>query len=203
MQTRGGCARARALLPRHGRPVHHRAAAKRRPARKQQARPLPRQIGALRIEALAGSGDGFGRHDGLVVFVENTAPGDRVGCHTCYESTSAIHVQPPAAQQTDGTARAQVSCELPPSRRAAGRGRANFAKASLVEVVEPSEDRRAARCPVAAECGGCQWQQLEYPAQLRWKEQLFHEQLVRRLGAEAALAVDETVILLTLSLHHY
>ena len=54
-----------------------------------------------------------------------------------------------------------------------------YAEAELVEIVTPSAQRRALPCPVADRCGGCQWQQMPYAEQLRWKEQLFHDTLVR------------------------
>ncbi|HHY95528.1 MAG TPA: 23S rRNA (uracil(1939)-C(5))-methyltransferase RlmD [Firmicutes bacterium] len=57
----------------------------------------------------------------------------------------------------------------------------SHARARLVDVIEPSPDRVAALCPVAAACGGCQLQFLSYPAQLRWKRQYLQETL-RRVG---------------------
>ncbi len=41
--------------------------------------------------------------------------------------------------------------------------------ARLEQVLEPSPERVAPACPVAAECGGCPWLQVAYPAQLREK----------------------------------
>jgi 23S rRNA (uracil1939-C5)-methyltransferase/tRNA (uracil-5-)-methyltransferase len=49
------------------------------------------------------------------------------------------------------------------------RNHANYSEADLVEVIEPSAHRIAARCPVFGTCGGCQYQNLTYPAQLEWK----------------------------------
>ncbi len=59
-----------------------------------------------------------------------------------------------------------------------------YAEAELVEVVRPSEQRRLLPCSVAEQCGGCQWQQLSYAEQLRWKEQLFHETLIRQCSVD-------------------
>jgi len=59
-----------------------------------------------------------------------------------------------------------------------------FAEAEVVEYLELAENRRIAPCPVASECGGCQWQHLDYPDQLRWKEQLFHDTLTRQCGVD-------------------
>jgi 23S rRNA (uracil1939-C5)-methyltransferase len=56
-----------------------------------------------------------------------------------------------------------------------------FARAELVRVTRPSELRRAAPCPVAEECGGCDWTSLRLDAQLRAKERILRESL-RRVG---------------------
>ena len=61
-----------------------------------------------------------------------------------------------------------------------------YAEAELVAVVSPSAQRRELPCPVAAECGGCQWQPLPYAEQLRWKERLFHETLIRQCSVDSA-----------------
>ena len=41
----------------------------------------------------------------------------------------------------------------------------------LVDVITPAPDRATPGCPVFGECGGCQLQQMEYPAQLAWKRE--------------------------------
>lgn len=43
-------------------------------------------------------------------------------------------------------------------------------KGRLLEVLEPSPDRVKPRCAHASMCGGCCWQQMAYPAQLKQKE---------------------------------
>jgi 23S rRNA (uracil1939-C5)-methyltransferase len=62
---------------------------------------------------------------------------------------------------------------------------AHFSRARLLEVIEPSPDRLAPRCPHfrfdAASCGGCHWQHIDYAAQLRFKTAIVREQL-QRLG---------------------
>ena len=65
-----------------------------------------------------------------------------------------------------------------------GREKRTYADAEVVEILEPGFGRRQPPCPVAAECGGCQWQHLSYPDQLFWKEKLFHDTLIRQLEAE-------------------
>ena len=56
-----------------------------------------------------------------------------------------------------------------------------FAKAHLVRIVEPSPWRRAAPCPVADECGGCDWTALRLDKQLEAKQRILTESL-RRIG---------------------
>ena len=56
-----------------------------------------------------------------------------------------------------------------------------FARAELVEIVTPSHLRRAQPCPIAEECGGCDWTALRLDAQLQAKERILRESL-RRIG---------------------
>ena len=49
-------------------------------------------------------------------------------------------------------------------------------------ILEASDDRREAFCPLFGECGGCLWQHLEYSAQLRAKESFVREALARQGG---------------------
>ena len=56
-----------------------------------------------------------------------------------------------------------------------------FARAELVRVTALSPLRRAAPCPIAGECGGCNWTALRLDAQLRAKERILRESL-RRIG---------------------
>ncbi len=57
--------------------------------------------------------------------------------------------------------------------------KASFARARLVEVLEPAPERIAARCPHFGECGGCHYQHLAYPDQIRVKSTLLLDQLTR------------------------
>ncbi|MDR5709432.1 MAG: 23S rRNA (uracil(1939)-C(5))-methyltransferase RlmD [Armatimonadota bacterium] len=61
------------------------------------------------------------------------------------------------------------------------RAKRTFAEAELVAVLEPGPDRTLPPCPYFGPCGGCSWQHLDYPAQLRIKEQIVLESL-ERLG---------------------
>src|SRR5215467_12503632 len=57
----------------------------------------------------------------------------------------------------------------------------NFARASIVQVVRPSLDRRVPPCRYFGECGGCQLQHLSYEAQLRAKAGFIRDSL-RKIG---------------------
>lgn len=57
------------------------------------------------------------------------------------------------------------------------RNEKNYSEADLLEVLVASPDRVEAPCPLFGTCGGCQYQNLNYPAQLRWKQQQVQELL--------------------------
>ncbi len=52
-----------------------------------------------------------------------------------------------------------------------------YAEARLLELIEPSPDRVAARCPSFGTCGGCAWQDLDYGVQLHYKARQVRESL--------------------------
>lgn len=54
-----------------------------------------------------------------------------------------------------------------------------FARAELVEVLEPSPERIAPRCKHYGVCGGCHYQHLPYEAQLKAKADILRDQLMR------------------------
>ncbi len=54
-----------------------------------------------------------------------------------------------------------------------------FAKAEVLDVVEQTPHAVDAQCPHFGRCGGCSWQDLDYPEQLRWKQTLVRENLER------------------------
>ncbi len=60
----------------------------------------------------------------------------------------------------------------------------NYSEADLVEVLRPSPHRVEAPCPVFSECGGCQYQNFEYDAQLQWKTRQVKELLQRMARVE-------------------
>jgi 23S rRNA (uracil1939-C5)-methyltransferase len=55
----------------------------------------------------------------------------------------------------------------------------NFIRAEAVEIITPSSTRVEPICPIADECGGCQWQQIGYDAQLVAKEDAVRDSLMR------------------------
>ncbi|HEX9164061.1 MAG TPA: class I SAM-dependent RNA methyltransferase, partial [Thermoanaerobaculia bacterium] len=68
-----------------------------------------------------------------------------------------------------------------------------YAKADLVHIVEPSPWRRAAPCPVAGECGGCDWTALRLDRQLEAKQRILAESL-RRIGKFDVAALPQIAI---------
>lgn len=68
-----------------------------------------------------------------------------------------------------------------------------FAKAELVELLKPSEFRRAAPCPIANECGGCDWTALRLDRQLEAKQRILSESM-RRIGKFDVVTLPEVRI---------
>ena len=64
---------------------------------------------------------------------------------------------------------------------------ANFSRGDLVRVHLRSPHRVEPRCPLFGSCGGCQYQNLAYPEQLRWKQEQLREALARLGGVEVAV----------------
>ncbi len=54
-----------------------------------------------------------------------------------------------------------------------------FARARLGEVLQPSAERVQPGCPYYGSCGGCQYQHIDYEAQLRAKSQILSETIQR------------------------
>lgn len=59
--------------------------------------------------------------------------------------------------------------------------KANFARARLLRVLEPSPERVPPACPHFGRCGGCQYQHLRYETQLRIKHKQVAD-LIQRIG---------------------
>lgn len=59
------------------------------------------------------------------------------------------------------------------------RVRRHYAAAQVIELLQPSPDRVAPPCPYYGPCTGCQWQHLDYAAQLRAKQDKVTDALAR------------------------
>jgi len=67
----------------------------------------------------------------------------------------------------------------------------DFARGIALEILTPSPDRTAPGCPVFGRCGGCDWQHMDYPAQLRHKVAIVQDALRRTGGLEfPGLAIE-------------
>lgn len=62
--------------------------------------------------------------------------------------------------------------------------RHDYAIGQLRQVIQPGPARRRPPCPFLPRCGGCDWQQIEYPAQVRLKGELIAAEFRRTLGLE-------------------
>ena len=62
----------------------------------------------------------------------------------------------------------------------------SFARGVLVRILETSPERVEPQCAYFGECGGCQYQHLEYQAQLRWKRKQITDLFQRVGGFETA-----------------
>lgn len=56
-----------------------------------------------------------------------------------------------------------------------------FLEGKVVDIIKPSYARAEPQCKVFEECGGCQWQNVKYPEQMRWKHRIFTDTL-KRIG---------------------
>lgn len=67
-----------------------------------------------------------------------------------------------------------------------------FAEAKIEKIIRPSPERTEAKCPVFGTCGACQWQHINYAFQLKAKEQILAETLLR-IGGFRELNVEPIV----------
>lgn len=65
---------------------------------------------------------------------------------------------------------------------------ANFSRGDLVRIVRPSPDRITPACPLFGECGGCQYQNLNYDAQLALKTRQIGELLAKIGGIRTEIS---------------
>ena len=68
----------------------------------------------------------------------------------------------------------------------------NFARAEIVEILEPSKNRVEPPCDYYGHCGGCQLQHLAYEEQLVWKQKWL-EELLSRIGNLKDITIDPVV----------
>ncbi len=68
----------------------------------------------------------------------------------------------------------------------------NYLEARLVSVLTPSAARVQPACTHFGSCGGCKWQHLSYPEQLRIKRKMVADALVH-IGGFADVRVDEAI----------
>jgi len=68
----------------------------------------------------------------------------------------------------------------------------SYAEAVIAKIIEPSPDRVKPKCPVFDLCGGCQLQNLSYPAQIKEKEHILRETL-GRLGGLHDIDIEPVV----------
>ncbi len=68
----------------------------------------------------------------------------------------------------------------------------NFARGKISDIVKPSPDRVITKCPLAKVCGGCQWQNISYPAQLKFKTKIVKETL-ERIGHLKQVKVNDII----------
>ncbi len=71
---------------------------------------------------------------------------------------------------------------------------ARWAKAHLLEVIEPSPHRVSPPCPYfgAGRCSGCHFQHIDYEAQAEFKQQVVADQLVR-IGGLQGIHVEDII----------
>ena len=66
----------------------------------------------------------------------------------------------------------------------------SFGRANLLAVLEPAAERTEPRCQYFGDCGGCQYQHIDYAAQLRFKRKQIAD-LFQRVGGFADDVVEE------------
>lgn len=68
----------------------------------------------------------------------------------------------------------------------------SYYEGELAGLVSPSEDRTEPACPHFGVCGGCALQHMNYPAQLRWKQEILAGTLKRIGGVEPGVFEEPT-----------
>jgi len=60
----------------------------------------------------------------------------------------------------------------------------DYATARVVRLIQPGSERREPPCQYAVKCGGCDWQHIQYDAQVRFKAEMLTAEFRRALGIE-------------------
>ncbi|WP_198342340.1 23S rRNA (uracil(1939)-C(5))-methyltransferase RlmD [Pedobacter psychrophilus] len=66
----------------------------------------------------------------------------------------------------------------------------SFAQAKIAQLITPSPDRVDAFCEHFGVCGGCKWQHMNYPTQLKYKQKSVLDALQRLAGLETSHAEE-------------
>ena len=71
--------------------------------------------------------------------------------------------------------------------------RKDFARGEIEEILKPSGERVAAPCQHFEQCGGCQWQHIDYAAQAAHKEGLVRQSLRHIAGMSESVDLIEPI----------
>ena len=66
----------------------------------------------------------------------------------------------------------------------------SFSRAVIEEIIESSQDRTEPECKYFESCGGCNWQDINYQAQLREKELIIEDSL-ERIGGLSGIEMEK------------
>jgi 23S rRNA (uracil1939-C5)-methyltransferase len=64
-----------------------------------------------------------------------------------------------------------------------------YANATIVEIITPSPLRAKSPCRYSADCGGCQWQGINYDEQIQWKKSFIENSISRIAKSETPLQI--------------
>ncbi len=70
--------------------------------------------------------------------------------------------------------------------------KSRYAYGKLIEIIQPSENRKNPICPMFEKCGGCQLQHIDYKEQLKFKKQKVIDAL-KRIGKLEDVVVHDTI----------
>jgi 23S rRNA (uracil1939-C5)-methyltransferase len=65
---------------------------------------------------------------------------------------------------------------------------ASYCTAEPLEILEKSPERTDPECPLFTFCGGCDWQHIPYPSQLRWKSSILEGEIARSAPRKNVIA---------------